>query len=85
MKNLLIIQQNDFSGNHCVLMLTNSSQVIPKYVFQPHILVHMLNIATCRTCPGLPYWMTHSAGPGGGGGYVSSEEAVTALENLRTI
>ena len=32
-------------------MLTNSSQVIPKYVSQPLILVHMLNIATCRTCP----------------------------------
>ena len=60
MKNLLIMQQNEFlvkyqctlqQCSHCVLMLTNSSQVISKYVSQPHILVYMLNKAPCRTCP----------------------------------
>ena len=56
MRNLLIMHDNDFSVhfNNATIMHScgqNSSQVISSYVSQPHILVYMLNIATCRTCP----------------------------------
>ena len=56
-RNLLIMQENEFSGTISMYpstlqpLCTNWSQIISKYVSQPHILVYMLNISTCRTCP----------------------------------
>ena len=54
------MQENEFSGKismypstmqslstHVDKLVTSNS----KYVSQPHILVYMLNLATCRTCP----------------------------------
>ena len=56
------MQENEFSGTismcpstmqplctHVDKLVTSDFQI--PYVSQPNILVYMLNIATCRTCP----------------------------------
>ena len=70
MENLLVIQENEFSVSKsmhpcssCMLMQTNSSQVMSKYVSQLHIFIiinlhaknsHMPNMPRGRTSPDLP-------------------------------
>ena len=70
MRNLLIMQENEFSGTISMCPSTmqplstyvaNSSQVISKYVSQPHILVYMLNIATL--VPNMPRGRTSPVSP----------------------
>ena len=75
MKKLPIMQENGFSGT--IAMYPSTMQPLCTHVdklvtsnFQLHILVYMLNIATCRTCPGaelasvspthagVKYWLT---------------------------
>ena len=48
------MQENEFSGKMSMYPSTMQplcTRVISKYVSQPHILVHMLNIAAWRICP----------------------------------
>ena len=62
MKNLPIMQVKEFFGTISMYTSTmqplcthvdklSTAQVIFKCVSQPYILVYILNIATCQTCP----------------------------------
>ena len=98
MKNLLIIQQNDFSGiismhpstmqplcTHVDKLVTSNSQIcFPAPYLSSH--AKYSNMPNMPRSPLLDDTQCRTrGGGGGGGGYVSSEEAVTALKNSRTI
>ena len=62
MKNLLIMQENEFSGTISIYPSTMQPLCRPthvdklvtsisKYVSRPHIIVYMLNIATAEHAP----------------------------------
>ena len=56
-ENLLVIQENEFSVTKSMhplkmqLLYTHANKLVTSNVIQLHILICMLNITICRTCP----------------------------------